>query len=83
MFKRHCLGHPQVQPDGQQRALHYRYRITPQDAINAYKPKELDASMSRVGMRSAMLGAIFKGKYNNLPQSDWVRLVWEARSMDM
>ena len=71
---------PQVLADGQQRALHYRYKISPVQKINAFKAKELDPQVSRIGIRSAMLGAYFSKKFDKMPQTDWIKVVWEARS---
>ena len=70
-----CL---EVLPDGQQRALHYRYKISPKDSVNAFKPRELEASLDRNALRPAQFGAIYHRRYSQLPQCEWCRVVWEA-----
>ena len=68
----------QVLPDGQQRALHYRHKLSPLDKVNALRPKELDPNATRLGIRGAMLGAYWCKKFEKLPLSNWLKVVWEA-----
>ena len=68
----------QVLPDGQQRALHYRYKLSPLDKVNVFRPKELDPNATRLGIRGAMLGAYWCKKFEKLPLSNWLKVVWEA-----
>ncbi|CAK8999273.1 Uncharacterized protein SCF082_LOCUS5988 [Durusdinium trenchii] len=75
------LEHPKalkVLPDGQQRALHYRFKIAAKDKLNSYKPKELEGSVDKSNLRAAQLGAVFHNKYNQIPTCDWCNIVWEA-----
>jgi hypothetical protein len=65
-------------PDGQQRALHYRYKVSPKEKVNAYKPKELEGGIDRANLRSAQLGAIFHQKYSQLPRCEWCNVMWEV-----
>ena len=70
----------QAFPDGQQRALHYRYKCEPMEKVNAFKPKELDPNLDRRNMRAAMLGAVWCKKLNKIPASNWLKVIWEASS---
>ena len=65
-------------PDGNQMPVNYRYTVQPQENVNAFKPKELDPDTSTLGIRSALFGAYFNKKYNQLPTCEWLRVVWEA-----
>ena len=68
----------QVGPDGSQLPLNYRYSITPQASVNAYKPKTLDPNADPIGIRAATLGAFYNKKYNKIPTCEGLRVVWEA-----
>ena len=68
----------QVAASGEQAPLSFRYTVTPAEKINAYKPKKLEDNLSRVGLRAAMLGAIYDKKYQQLPTNEWCKVVWEA-----
>ena len=64
--------------DGQQRSLHYRYKIHPKESVNAFKPKELEQGLDRLNLRPAQFGALFHQKYSQIPTCDWCRIVWEV-----
>lgn len=64
--------------DGQQRALHYRYKLVAKEKVNAYRPKDLEPGCDRKNLRAAVLGAVFASKYNQLPRCEWCNVVWEA-----
>ena len=69
------LEHPKalkVLPDGQQRALHYRFKIAAKDKLNSYKPKELEGSVDKSNLRAAQLGSRFPQQVQSDPN---VRLV--------
>lgn len=68
----------QVDADGSQSVLSYRYLVTPRQNVNAFKPKALEDSCVRDNLRAAIFGAIFAGKFNQLPTSAWCKVVWEA-----
>jgi hypothetical protein len=64
--------------DGQQRPLHYRYKIVPKDSLNSFKPKELEPNLDRLSLRPGQFGAVFHQKYSQIPTCDWCKVVWEV-----
>lgn len=64
--------------DGQQRPLHYRYKIVPKDSLNTFKPKELEQNLDRLNLRPGQFGAVFHQKYSQIPTCDWCKVVWEV-----
>ena len=68
----------EVMTDGQQRPLHYRYKIVPKDSVNAYKPKELEQNLDRLNLRPAQFGAVFHQKYSQMPTCEWCKVIWEV-----
>ena len=64
--------------NGAQVPLQYRYRVAPDQKVNAFKPKDLSASDDKLQLRGAMFGAVFAGSFNTLPTSEHSRVVWEA-----
>ena len=69
---------PQVLPDGQQRALHYRYKIVAKDKVNAFKPRQLEDGSDMNNLRAAVFGAVYHQKYQMIPKSNFARVVWEV-----
>ena len=80
MMLRSIIRHPltQVADNGSQVPLQYRYRVVPDQKVNAFKPKDLAASDDKHQLRSAMFGAVFSGSYNTLPSADHARVIWEV-----
>ena len=68
----------QVASDGSQVPLSFRYTVSVKDTVNAYKPKELDATVDKQNLRSSVFGAIWSKKFTQLPSNDFCRVVWEA-----
>ena len=52
--------------------------MTPDQKVNAFKPKDLTASDDKQQLRSAMFGSIFSGSYNTMPSAEHAKVVWEA-----
>eukprot|EP00438_Fugacium_kawagutii_P022970 Skav217638 [mRNA] locus=scaffold73:25285:27312:+ [translate_table: standard] len=67
-----------VLADGQQRALQYRYRLTPKEKINSFKPRPLEDGVDKDNLRAAVFGAIYHQRYNAVPMSSYCRVVWEV-----
>lgn len=67
-----------VGADGDQTALAYRYMVTPNVNIHAYKPKELPSDVDRAACRSTQLGAAWCGRFIHLPRTGWCDLLWEV-----
>ena len=75
------LSNPvQVNQDGTQAPLSYRYKVVPNPQINAFKPKKLDDTASMENLKSSVLGAVFHKKYSQLPVNESCRVTWEARA---
>ena len=68
----------QVGPDGTQAPLSYRYKVTPNPQINAFKPKKLDDDASMGNLKASVLGAVFHKKFSQLPVNESCKVVWEA-----
>ena len=59
--------------------MNFRYSITPRSVVNAYTPKPLPENTSMQDMRASQLGVCFIGKMQQLPKSDKVSVLFEAR----
>ena len=69
----------QVAADGSQVPLAYRYKVVSDVKVNSFKPKDLQSSDDKLNLRSAQLGAVFNGRFNQLPRASHCDVVWEAR----
>ena len=67
----------QVTGDGSQIPLSYRYKVVPDHKVNAFKPKDL-SSEDKLNLRAAQFGALYNGRFGQLPRSSYCTLVWEA-----
>ena len=68
----------QVAGDGSQVPMTYRYKITPDAKVNSFKPKELSPQDDKSNLRSAVFGALWCNKFNQLPKTAHCDVVWEA-----
>lgn len=68
----------QVEGDGSQTPLAYRYVVAPNTTIHCYKPKELGDDVDRKACRGTQLGAFWCGRLNRLPRSAHCDVVWEV-----
>lgn len=68
----------QVMPDGSQAPLSYRYKVVPNATVNSYKPKDLAANEDKLNLRSAMFGALFCGRFSQLPRANHCGVIWQA-----
>ena len=72
-----CFTPVEVLGDGTQAPMAYRYTISPDVKINAYKPKPLTTE-DKLTLRSAQFGALWSGRFNQLPRTLYSDIVWEA-----
>ena len=72
----------QVAADGSQVPLPYRYRVVADPKVNTFKPKDLQSSDDKLNLRSAQFGAVFSGRFNQLPCANHCGVVWEARGLN-
>ena len=76
-----CLiSNSQVDGQGSQQPMAYRYNLRPSQSVNAFKPKaltqeNLDASDN---LRVALFGALWDGRYSALRASANAAILWEA-----
>lgn len=68
----------QVDSEGIQTPLAYRYVVCPNANIHCYKPKELGEDVDHKACRSTQLGAHWCGRFQKLPRSAHCDLVWEV-----
>ena len=68
----------QVTADGSQLPMSFRYVIQPAPKVNAFKPRELQPSDDKCSLRGVQFGALFNGKYNQMPRAPHCDVVWEA-----
>ena len=71
----------QVSPDGSQVPLAYRYRVTANATVNSFKPKEL-CEADKANLRSASFGALFCGRFSQLPRATHCGVIWEAQVLN-
>ena len=69
-------GSRQVNADGCQTALSYRYKIVAENMINAFKPREI--TEDKMNLRGVSFGAIYHQRYQQLPRNDHANIIWEA-----
>ena len=69
----------QVMPDGSQIPLSYRYKVVANSTVNSFKAKELAASDDKHNLRSAMFGALFCGRFTQLPHTNHCGVIWQAQ----
>lgn len=67
----------EVESDGQQAMLAYRYQVAPQTTTHSFEPKKVDFQ-DPLAMRSSQMGVFWRDKYDSLPQDGAVKLLWEA-----
>ena len=72
----------QVVADGSQVPLAYRYKVIPDAKVNTFKPKDLQSADDRMTLRSAQFGAVFNGRFNQLPRASHCDVVWEASGVN-
>lgn len=66
-------------PDGSQIPLSYRYKVVANSTVNSFKAKELAASDDKHNLRSAMFGALFCGRFTQLPHTNHCGVIWQAQ----
>ena len=75
----HCFFTLQVNADGNQVPLSYRYVIQPAVKVNAFKPKDLTPNDDKLNLRAAQFGAVWSSKFHTLPKTEHCDVVWEAQ----
>lgn len=63
---------------GSQVPLQYRYLIQSDITVNAFKPKDLGTDDDKLALRASVFGAVFTGRYQQVPQADHCGIVWQA-----
>ncbi|CAL1129527.1 unnamed protein product [Cladocopium goreaui] len=66
-----------VAPDGSQIPMCFRYKVVPDSKINCFRPKDLTAA-DKSNLRGAVFGALWSGKYGQLPNTPHCSVTWEA-----
>ena len=56
----------------------FRYAVAADPKVNSYKPKEIAQTENKLDLRSAVFGALWSNKFNQLPRADHCGVVWEA-----
>ena len=82
MIHAHNWGNPsiplQVNADGSQVAMSFRYVIQPGAKVNAFRPKDLVPADDKMNLRAGQFGALWNGKFNQMPRASHCDVVWEA-----
>jgi len=68
----------QVNETGTQVPLQYRYKVTADQKVNAFKPKEIPEGEDKLNLKAAMFGALWCGDYSCVPRLAHCNVVWEA-----
>ena len=68
----HCLPEDSGEP------LSFRYTISLKTKTPGFYPKSLESDADMMQLRPSMMGAAFKDHYNQLPNTNISRVLWEA-----
>ena len=60
----------------------FRYAVAADHKVNAFKAKEIPPTDSKLDLRSAVFGALWSNKFNQLPRTDYCSVVWEAQGLN-
>lgn len=60
----------------------FRYALAADAKVNSFKAKEIPPGDNKLDLRSAVFGALWSNKFNQLPQTDYCGVVWEAQGLN-